>query len=120
MSLVPDLLHLLREHPLVQTLRVVEYDETPYGKLVLKVRCRLKGGYQFQLWLHREPDFESYAYQLFTNRPLMRWDNAPHYPHITTAPHHFHDASGAVSESTLTGDSLTDLPIVLREIEMSI
>jgi hypothetical protein len=30
-ALVPDLLSLLRAHPLVQSLRVVHHDETPLG-----------------------------------------------------------------------------------------
>ncbi|HID63643.1 MAG TPA: hypothetical protein EYP49_13040 [Anaerolineae bacterium] len=64
--LVPDILRLLQAHPLVQSLRVVEHDETPFGKLVLKVRCQLAEGYRFQLWLHHEPAFQNYAYQLFT------------------------------------------------------
>ena len=67
--LVPDILRLLQAHPLVQSLCVVEHDETP------------------------------------------------HHPYISTEPHHFHDARGAVSESPLTGDPLTDLPVVLQEIE---
>jgi hypothetical protein len=115
--LVPDILRLLQAHPLVRSLRVVEHDETPFGKLVLKVRCRLVKGYRFQLWLHHEPAFQNYAYQLFTDRPLLRWDNAPHHPYVSTEPHHFHGARGAVSESPLTGDPLVDLPVVLQEIE---
>lgn len=49
-ALVPDLLSLLRAHSLVESLRVIHYDETPMGKLELKVRRRLAGGYQFQ-WI---------------------------------------------------------------------
>jgi len=45
-ALVPDLLSLLRAHPLVQSLRVIYYDETPMGKVELKVRCRLLGNYK--------------------------------------------------------------------------
>ena len=100
--LIPDIRRLLQAYPLIQSLRVVEHDETPLGKLVLKVRCWLSGGYRFQLWLHHEPAFQSYAYQLFTDHPLLRWDNAPHHPYVSTKPHHFHDAWGVVSESPLT------------------
>lgn len=64
LSFVRDVLSLLRAHPLVQSLRVVHYDETPAGKMELKVRCRLPGGYRFQVWLHDEPGFQDYAYQL--------------------------------------------------------
>lgn len=39
-ALVDDLLNLLRGHPLVKSVRVVNCDETPAGKLELKIRCR--------------------------------------------------------------------------------
>jgi hypothetical protein len=114
---VPDFLALLRAHPLVRSLRVVEHDETPFGKLVLKVRCRLPGRYRFQVWLHYEPGLRIYAYQLFHGQPLLRWDNSPHYPSVVTAPHHFHDSSGIVIDSPLSGDPLADLPVVLSKVE---
>jgi len=78
--LVSDILRLLQAHPLVQSLRVVEHDETPLGKLVLKVRCQLAESHRFQLWLHHEPAFQNYAYQLFTDRPLLRWVTYPIIP----------------------------------------
>lgn len=116
-ALVPDLLALLRTQSLVQSLRIAHYDETPRGKVGLKVRCRLPGGYQFQVWLHHEPTFQDYAYQLFSDHPLLRWDNAPHYPDIATAPHHFHNEAGDVGVSPLRGAPLVDQPYVLAEIE---
>ena len=115
--LVHDLLNLLRKHSLVKSVRVVNYDETPAGKLELKIRCRLTKDYKLQVWLHHEPAFQDYAYQLFTDRPILRWDNAPHYPAIPTAPHHFHDEFGKVGESPLSGELLKDLRKVLTEIE---
>jgi len=116
-ALVDDLLGLLREHSLIKSVRVINYDETPAGKLELKIRCRLGTSYRFQIWLHYEPTVQDYAYQLFTDHPILRWDNAPHYPHILTAPHHFHDEQGKVGESLLDGRPLEDLKRVLSEIE---
>ena len=112
-----DLLSLLHGHPLIRSVRIVGYDETPAGKIELKVRCRLPDNYQLQIWLHVETASQDYAYQLFSDRPLLRWDNAPHYPDIATAPHHFHDEGNSVQTSTLCGDPLLDLPSVLIEIE---
>lgn len=117
MPLVDDMLNLLRGHPLVRSARVVSCDETPIGKLELKIRCRLSRNYQLQVWLHLGPTFQDYAYQLFTDRPLLRWDNAPHYPHVSTAPHHFHNEVGQVVESPLSGESLKDLSDVLTLVE---
>jgi hypothetical protein len=74
---VADLLAILRSHPIVQSLRIVTLDETPSGRLELKVRCRLAPSpYQMQIWLHAEPAALDYAYQVFTDAPLLRWDNA--------------------------------------------
>jgi hypothetical protein len=114
--LVDDLIRIMQTHPAVKSIRVVSYDETPAGKLELKVSCRLVRDYHMQVWLHHEPGFQDYAYQLFTDRPILRWDNAPHYPHISTVPHHFHDENNKVSESPLKGNMQQDLQTVLSEI----
>lgn len=109
-QLANGLLQILHQHPLVIQIRVVNYDETPSGKLELKIRCRLIRSYQLQVWLHHEATFQDYAFQLFTNSPVLRWDNAPHYPDIATAPHHFHNEHQQVVESPLTGNPMQDLP----------
>ena len=46
----------------------------------------------------------------------IRWDNKEHFPSIATFPHHFHNHSGLVEGSPLTGDIDHDLPIVLSFI----
>ena len=115
--IVADLIRILQTHPIVKSFRIVNYDETLTGRLEVKIRCRLVRDYHLQIWLHHEPKFQDYAYQLFTKHPILRWDNAPHYPDIPTAPHHFHDESNTVSESFLTGIMRDDLPKVLSEIE---
>ena len=71
-KLADGLLQILRQHPLVTQVRVVNYDETPSGKLELKIRCRLIKPYQLQVWLHHEAAFQDYAFQLFTNNPILR------------------------------------------------
>ncbi len=117
-ALVSNLIELLQNHQLVEHVRVVNYDETPAGNLEAKIRCRLIDKYKLQVWLHLTSEYRDYAYQLFTNRPLLRWDNAPHYPTISTAPHHFHDENNTVDSSPLIGDSEQDLKRVLSEIEI--
>ncbi|MCC6300051.1 MAG: hypothetical protein IT314_12190 [Anaerolineales bacterium] len=116
-SLIEGILAHLRGHSLVESVRVVDYDETPAGNLEIKIRCRLHGKYQFQVWLYTEETSADYSYQLFTDQPLLRWDNSPHYPNISTAPHHFHNENNKVSRSPLSGETLKDLPTVLAEIE---
>jgi hypothetical protein len=115
-ALVDDILGLLRTNALVRNTRIVHFDETPAGKLEVKIRCQLPKSHQLQIWIHVEPEFQDYAYQVFTTIPILRWDNAPHYNHLSTAPHHFHDERGKVSKSPLTGSIAQDLRAVLQEI----
>jgi len=84
-ALIDALLDLLRGHWLVRNVRIVNYDRTPAGKLELKIRCRIAKGYQLQVWLHHEPAFQDYAYQLFTDHPVLRWDNAKTPQHYSSA-----------------------------------
>lgn len=42
---------------------------------------------------------------------ISRWDNVPHYPHISTFPHHRHSETGAIHESPPL-----DFPALLRAI----
>jgi hypothetical protein len=97
--------------------RIIHFDETSSGRVEMKVRCQLSHSCWLQIWLHCESDFLDYAYQIFSQHPLLRWDNAPHYPGIATAPHHFHNEVGHVSTSPLHGEPLDDLPYVLAEVE---
>jgi hypothetical protein len=115
-ALVDEILEILETHALVKTARVIHYDETPSGRLEVKIRCALSKNHQLQIWIHIEPASLDYAYQLFTIVPLLRWDNAPHYGHLSTSPHHFHDEHGEVHESPLKGSVKRDLKIVLGEI----
>lgn len=115
-TLVNEVLEILEQHALVKITRVVNYDETPSGKLEVKIRFDLPKSHQLQIWIHTEPESLDYAYQLFTTVPLSRWDNAPHYEHLSTAPHHFHYERGKVYESMLTDNIMRDLKIVLSEI----
>lgn len=115
-AIVDDILSILQADTLIESTRIVNYDETPSGRVEAKIRCQLPRKHLFQIWIHIEPDSLDYAYQLFTTVPLLRWDNAPHYGHLSNAPHHFHDEDGNVSSSLLTGNIKRDLKIVLKEI----
>jgi len=115
-AIVDDILSILESDALIESARIVNYDETPSGKLEARIRCQLPKKHLLQIWIHLEPEALDYAYQLFTTVPLLRWDNAPHYGHLTSAPHHFHDEQGDIYDSPLTGNVKRDLRIVLGEI----
>lgn len=114
--LVRTLLAVLGAHPLVSQVKIVHLDETPTARLEVKIRCRIASQQQFQIWIHQGASTLDYAYQLFTSVPLLRWDNAPHYPTIATAPHHYHDEQNQVTASPLVGEPDVDLPHVLDAI----
>jgi hypothetical protein len=115
-AIVDDILSILEADALVDDARIVNYDETPSGKVEAKIRCQLPKKHLLQIWIHLEPESLDYAYQLITTVPLLRWDNAPHYGHLASTPHHFHDENGDVFDSPLTGNVKRDLKIVLSEI----
>lgn len=115
-ALIHKVVAILDAHPLVSDIKIVHLDETPSGRVECKVRCRIAGEQQFQVWLHLSAHTIDYAYQLFASAPLLRWDNAPHYSKIKTAPHHFHDEHNNVDSSPLIGEPATDLPVVLDAI----
>lgn len=115
-SLLAELLDILAQSHIVQDTRVVEHDETAHGRVLLRIRCQLPFGYDLQIWVHHEQALQRYAYQLFNDRPILRWDNAPHHPEIQGFPHHFHDEVGCKLSSALTGDPLGDVPVILDKI----
>ncbi len=52
----------------------------------------------------RRPVKQIYRYQYIRQRrPIFRYDNAPHYPHLPTFPHHKHEGDKvlATEEPTL-------------------
>ena len=53
-----------------------------------------------------------YQYQDSEGRLVFRYDNSPHFPHLSTFPHHKHDGS----ESNVTNSIQPDLKRVLEEI----
>lgn len=73
----------------------------------------------FRELLSVTPSFRlvSYAYQYMNAQGalIFRYDNAPHFPHLPTAPHHKH-----VGEGEVIAAAPPDLETILREIETRI
>jgi hypothetical protein len=61
-------------------------------------------------------DQEKYRYQLMdaNNQILFRYDNAPHYPHVATFPHHKHLPTDVIDSF---GSSLVE---VFNEVEAKV
>ena len=84
---------------------------------IYKIRCQLLlSKYQFEIRFIQTEGEMFYSYQLFTDHPIIRWDNAPHFPKVETFPHHFHNLRGQVKNSELKGVPEKDLSLVLDRI----
>src|ERR1700740_153503 len=108
---------ILRASSKITKVQIVDNDPIDAYNYLFKLRCRLTSGNRLQIRLRATQGKLNYSYQEFSTVPLQRWDNAPHFPHLASFPHHYHSPQGRVLESTLTGDPLRDLPIVLEELE---
>ena len=108
---------ILRASDIVSKVQIKDVDEIK-GRGVYKIRSNLiPSRYKMEMRFIRIEEEILYSYQLFTDRPVMRWDNAPHYPNIKTYPHHIHTKDADIVESELKGNVVEDLQKVLSEIK---
>jgi len=116
-SLLGALMTILQAHPVCKRVRVVETKEFSPDRFFFKVRATLiKKDAQLQVRIYYNRGHVDYAYQLFTDVPLLRWDNKEEFRHLATYPHHHHDAQGYVWPSPLEGEPLRDIGIVLQKV----
>ena len=107
---------ILTASDLIASWQILIEDETAHRALY-KIRCRvLRAAYELELRFIQTENEIIYAYQLFTDRPIMRWDNAPHFPALQSFPHHSHNETGEIHESNLSGDPFQDIPNVLSQL----
>ncbi len=90
------LLRLLQASPVTHNPRITDLKVYGPDAFRVKMRAIVMPTLTFQVWLNHNPRHTRYAYQLFGHGvTLLRWDNAPHHPHLkTNFPHHFHDDQG--------------------------
>lgn len=107
----------LKSSPFISSLKIVAIDEV-FTRSVLRVRCNLlPSSHHLDIRLVQTENETIYSYQLYTDHPMVRWDNAPHFPAITTFPHHYHNLKGEVEASPLKGLVFEDLDYVLENIK---
>ena len=116
MSLLADLLARMNSEPDLSEIQVLEDDAVDDETFSFKVRAVIIPNF-LQIRLLADKDFKRYSFQLYSDRPLLRWDNAPHYPNFSNFPHHFHGADENVDPSLLTGDLLSDFDVVMADIK---
>jgi hypothetical protein len=72
-----------------------------------KTRLELERGYILDFYYNET--LAKYSYTLVRhNQRVIGWDNAPHHPHLTNFPHHFHAEDGTIQASTLSGNPEQD------------
>ena len=116
MALLDDLLARMRATPELSDIQIVENEAVDDETFVFKVQASIRPN-RLQIRFLADKDFQRYSFQLYSDRPLLRWDNTPHYPDLSDSPHHFHDQNGNVSSSVLTGNLLVDFEIVMAEVK---
>lgn len=110
-SRLRDVNQLLIDHPWVASYRFSR-QRTTKNSIYIRVHLSLLDGSTLQFTEYGEVDVAgalqtvTYTYQWMTadNSLLLRWDNAPHYPHLAGFPHHLHagDDKTIVSSEPMT------------------
>jgi len=67
---------VLQTHPLCERVDVVETMTFAPDQFFFKVRAVLSEAHTLQVRIYYNRGHLDYAYQLFTDVPLLRWDNA--------------------------------------------
>lgn len=117
---IREIISLLRKSGFVSKVEIKTFDEIK-ERAVYKIRCNLlPSKYKLEIRFVRMKEQILYSYQLFSEIPIIRWDNAAHYPNMKTYPHHFHTKDGIVTDSELTGNVIEDLKKVLSAIKITI
>jgi len=107
----------LKSIEIISSIQVVFLDDS-LQRSICKLRCSLlPSQYKLDVRLIQTENQIIYSYQLFHDRPIIRWDNAPHFPSVTTFPHHFHDQNDKIKASNLKGDIIEDIDYVLGKIK---
>jgi len=115
-SFLGTLMATLQSHPICERASVLETKVFSYDQFFLKVKAELTGENKLQVRIYYNQGHIDYAYQLFADVPILRWDNKEEFRHLETYPHHHHDDQGNVNLSRLTGDPLKDIEIVLQDV----
>lgn len=115
-ALLGALVAIIQAHFLSKRVEVVETKGFSPDQFFFKVRAEFPGKYHLQVRIYYNRGHIDYAYQLFSDAPLLRWDNKEEFPALATYPHHYHNEQGKVTASPLRGDPLQDINVVLNSI----
>jgi hypothetical protein len=115
-SLLGALSASLQAHPACKRVAEIETREFAADQFIFKIKAEFTHKTSFQARIYFNRGHIDYAYQLFADVPLLRWDNKEEFRSIATYPHHHHDAAGNIAPSPLTGDPAADIQTVLTAV----
>ena len=107
---------ILQSHPICRAVVVVETKEFAAEQFFFKIRATLTSETHLQARIYYNHEHIDYAYQVFSDVPLLRWDNKEEFRHIATYPHHHHNEHGDITSSPLVGNPIHDIAIVLQNV----
>ena len=107
----------IQANPLCRKAAIAETKEFSADQFFFKIRAEVTRTISLQVRMYYNRGNLDYSYQLFSDVPLLRWDNKEDFPDLATFPHHHHDDQGRVHSSTLVGNPSEDISKVLHEIE---
>ena len=112
-----DIISYLESVSIISSVKIIAIDEM-LTRSVLRIRCNLlPSSHHLDIRLIQTENETIYSYQLYTDHPIARWDNAPHFPELSTFPHHYHNINADVEESPLIGAPFKDLDHVCKKIK---
>ncbi len=107
-----DIVEALRRSPIVKHVRIADLIDEAAVRY-LKCRAELTDGSSLHIKESSIAGKNKYSYhwQDAQNQLIVRWDNASHHHHLSTFPHHRHEAGTVHENPRITIDE------VLNEIE---
>ena len=112
-SLLGAVTAILQASALCKQIVHVVTKEFSADQFLFKIRVELEDSSYFQVRIYYNRGHIDYAYQLFADASLLRWDNKEEFDYLSTYPHHHHDVQGKVYPSPLTGEPVSDVQTVL-------
>ena len=73
-----------------------------------KLRLTFIDGSFLDVWLSHEGDYSYHWEHRGQSGKYYRWDNAPHYPNVSSFPEHFHDGEEKMIKESHIGISPED------------
>ncbi|MBC8182098.1 hypothetical protein H8E88_13360 [candidate division KSB1 bacterium] len=82
----------------IDSYEILEYFNEDTTKLI-KIKAKLNNSTTLYIRELIQPDNCKYSYhwQNENNEMILRWDNAPHFPSVSTFPHHLHRGNEVTS-----------------------